>query len=62
VRQQRVFVDQMRVGVEGDRGDLVATIERGAVERLDVGQDLIDDDAAGVDVAARVSEELDRVV
>ena len=45
VRQQRVSIDQVRVRVKRDRGDFVAALERGAVQRLDVRQDLIDLDA-----------------
>ena len=53
VRQQRVLVDEVRVGVKRDGRDFVLAVERRAVQRLDVRQHLIDDDAAGVDVAAR---------
>ena len=62
VRQQRVLVDQVRVGVERDRRHLVRALERRAVQRLDVREHLVDDDAAGVDVAARQPEEHERVV
>ena len=53
VRQQRVLVDQVRVGVERDRCDFVTALERGAVQGLDIREDLVHDDPAGVDVAAR---------
>ena len=52
----------MRVGVKRHRRDFVLAVERGAVQRLDVGEHLVDDDAAGVDVAARQAEEHERVV
>ena len=44
------------------RGDFVLALERRAVQRLDVGEHLIDDDAAGVDGAARQAEEHERIV
>ena len=62
VRQQRVLVGEVRVGVKRDRGDLVLAVERGAVQGLDVGEHLVDLDAAGVDGAARQAEEHERVV
>ena len=62
VRQQRVLVDQVRVGVKRNRRDLVASLERGAVQRLDIRQDLIDDDAPGFHVPARQPEKHERIV
>ena len=62
VRQQRVLVREVRVGVERHGGDLVLALERRAVQRLDVRQHLVDLDAAGVDVAARQAVEHERVV
>src|SRR5262245_2758831 len=62
VRQQRVLVRKVRVGVERHRGDLVLAVEGGAVQRLDVGEDLVDLDAAGVDGARRQTVEHERVV
>jgi hypothetical protein len=43
-------------------GYLVLPLKRGAVQRLDVREHLIDNDAARVDVAARQSVEHERVV
>ena len=62
VRQQRVLVDEMRIGVKGHRRHLVAPLERRPVQRLDVREHLVDDDAAGVDVVARQTIEHERVV
>ena len=62
VRQQRVLVDEMRVGVKRHRRHLVAPLERRPVQRLDVREHLVDDDAAGVDVVARQAIEHERVV
>jgi hypothetical protein len=36
MRQERVLVHQVCVGVKRNRGDLVLPLERGAVQRLDV--------------------------
>ena len=51
VRQERVAVGEVRVGMERHRGDLVRAFERGAVQRLDVGEHLIDVDTARADTA-----------
>ena len=53
---------QVRVGVERDGRDFVLAFERGAVQRLDVGQHLIDLDAVDVHGAARQAIEHERVV
>ena len=62
VRQQRVLVGEVRVGVKRDGGDFVRAVERGAIQRLDVGQHLLDDEPAGIDGAARQAEEHERIV
>ena len=45
VRQERVLVGEVGVGVKGHRGHLVFAVERRAVQRLDVREDLLDLDA-----------------
>ena len=45
VRQQRVPIHQVRVGMERHGGDFVLPVERRAVERLDIGEHLFDVDA-----------------
>ena len=62
VRQQRVAILQMRIGVKGHGGDFVLAIKRGAVERLDVGQYLVDVDAVDLHGAARQPVEHERVI
>ena len=46
VRQEKVLVRQMRVGVERDRGHLVGARERRAIQRLDVAEQMFDLEAA----------------
>ena len=59
--EQRVAVDQVRRRGT-DRRDFVTTLERSAVQCLDIREDLVHRDPAGVDVAARQPEEHERVV
>ncbi len=62
MRQQRVLVDEVRVGVEGHRRDFVLAIEGRSVEGLDIGEDLIDDQPAGIDRTAGQAKKHERVV
>jgi hypothetical protein len=62
VRQKRVLVEQVGVRVKRDCRHLVAAVEGGAVQRLDIGQDLFDDDTVGVHVAARQPVEHERII
>src|SRR5262245_50618234 len=43
----------MRVGIERDGGDFVLPLERGAVERFDIGEDLVHLDALDLHGTAR---------
>ncbi len=62
MRQQRVLVGQVRVGMKGHGRDFVRAVERGAIQGLDVGQHLLDDKPAGVDGAARQAEKHEGIV
>ncbi len=62
MRQQRVLVDEVRVGVERHGRDFVLAIERRAVQGLDIGEHLIDDEPAGIDRAAGQAKEHERIV
>ena len=62
VRQQRVSIHEVRVRVERHGGDFVLPGERRAVERLDVGQHLLDVDALDLDGAGRQTIEHEGVV
>ena len=62
VRQQRVLVAEMGERMKRHRGDFIAPLERRAVQRLDIGEHLIDDDAVCLDGAVRQSEEHEGVV
>ena len=62
VRQQCVLVAEMSERMKRHRGDFIAPLERRAVQRLDIGEHLIDDDAVCLDGAVRQSEEHEGVV
>jgi hypothetical protein len=62
VRQQRVAILQMRVRVERHGGDFVPALECRTIQRLDVGEHLLDLDAVGRDGAARQAIEHERIV
>ena len=62
VRQERVLVSEVSVSVKRHGGDFVLAFERRPVQRLDVGEHLIDDDPASVNGAARQPKEHERVV
>jgi hypothetical protein len=48
--------------VERHGGDFVAAVQRRAIQRLDIRQHLIDNDAVRIDGAARQAKEHERVV
>jgi hypothetical protein len=48
--------------VEGHRRDFVLAVESRAVEGLDIGEYLIDDQSAGIDSAAGQAKKHERVV
>src|SRR5204863_303547 len=58
----RSLVGQVSEGMKRDGADFVLPLERGAVQRLDVREHLVDDDAAGVDVVARQSVKHEGIV
>ena len=62
VRQQRVAVGQVGVGVDRDRGDLELTAHRALVQRLDVLQLVDVGEAFGVDLPGGERVEHERVV
>ena len=62
VGQQRVLVEQVGVRVKRDRRHFVPSFERGPIQGLDVRQNLIDNEAVGIDGAAREAVEHERVV
>ena len=62
MRQQHVALLHERVGGERDRGDLELALERPVVERLDVLQDVLELEAARVDLAGGEGPEHERVV
>jgi hypothetical protein len=62
VRQQDVAVGEMRVRVKRDGADLVAALERRAIQRFDVAEDVLDLDVAGRHLAAGQAVEHERVV
>ena len=53
MRQQGVTVEQVRVGMKRHRRNLVRALERRPVERLDIGQHLVDLDALHLDGSRR---------
>jgi hypothetical protein len=62
VRQQDVLVLDERVRVERQRRDLEPSVERPEVQRLDVLQDVLELEVAGVDLPRRERPEHERVV
>ena len=62
VREQDVAVLDERVRVDGDRGRLEPALERPLVQRLDVGEDVLELEAAWVDPARRQRPEHEGVV
>ena len=62
VGQQRVAIDQVCVGVERDGRDFVPALKGGTVQRLDIGQHLVDLDAVDANGAARQAVEHERIV
>ena len=62
VRQQRVLVGEMGERMKRHRRHFIAPLERRAVQRLDIGEHLIDDDAVCLDGAVRQAEEHEGVV
>src|SRR5690606_23677780 len=60
--QQQVLVGDVRVGVEGDGGYLVRAVERGAVQRFDVAEQVFDLESVGGNAAARETEEHEGVI
>ena len=49
-RQQRVLVEQMRIGMDADGGDFQLAAQGPAIERLDVLQFVLEEQVAGVDL------------
>jgi hypothetical protein len=52
----------VREGVKRDGRDFVLALEGRAIQRLDIREDLVDVDAARVDVAGRESVKHERIV
>ena len=62
VRQEHVAVGDVGVGVEGDGGDVELACHRAPVQRLDVGELVVEREALGVDRAVRETVEHESVV
>ena len=62
VREEQVTVGEIGIGVEGHGGDVELARDRSAVQRLDVGELVREDEALRVDVALRETVKHESVV
>ena len=62
MREQQIGVRQVRVGVERDRADLVLSIERGTVQRFDIGEMVAEFDSVPRNFAAGKSVMHERII